>query len=324
MQQKVRNEKILYTLLTIVLWVIASFALWEQVCELSHEIGAIVSHDMGYAVEEISRMLPCTLLLVAILFSELFLNNAFTASDVKARVANWKIMGFLFAAIGIAVVAYVCIRVATGGYLGFIEGSPTALYPLDTVLLAVIMAVCGFFFYKYAKYIKENGSDISYTRSNMSGVLRAILRFLGFLGMLLANYAFASCVYSIFEMDFVNGGVFLNICVFAVFLLPVAMFYAYRFVYLKEDEENRTKCLRKLSAGFLIAAVLVMLLYIFSSKMYFYALSSNCPGLFPVDNISSTYLFPVIYGANNILTPAIALACNFVKRADKGGKSENA
>lgn len=315
MFNKGNNEQKLYSLLSVILWVFASFALWEFVCELSHEIGAIVSKDPEYAVGEVLRMMPHTLLLVGALFAELFLNNAFTAVNLEARVKNWKIMGRFLIIVSAINVLYVCVGVATGIYFGFVEGSPTALYPLDAVLCALIFGFCGFFFNKYAAGLKEKGSSISFAKEGTNGAVRAILRTFGFLGMLLSNYAFASWVYSFFEMDYTHGGVFLNLCVFINYFIPVAMFFVYRFVYLSKEDEDKPDYLKTVSLWFLVINIASLALYILASKIYFDALSTNCPGLFPADNISSAYLFPLIYGINNILTPLVSFACGVMGKS---------
>lgn len=308
------NEEKLYTWLTIIFWIPGAWTLWEFVYELSHMIGAIVCRDAAYAVYELLRMLPMTLCMICFLFSSAFLHNAYTARDLKTRSYNFKAMSFFDIIVAIIGIIYTVCGLITGRYISLVEGFPTILYPLDTILLSLLFIFFGLWAFKYSEYLRFKGSDLPYSECKFKPLLRNIGRVFCFLSFLVTTCAFAASVYGPFILDFRHGYIIFNILLWLNYFTAFFMFLCYRFIYCKKSNEDKPACLKKFSLSFLIINAVLMALYLITVQNCPEAPAQNAFGLFPVDFTASANVFHLIYGANNILVPLWGLIYGLKKK----------
>lgn len=304
-----KKEKRLYTVLSVVFFVPGSILLWEFVYELSHMIGAIASRDTGYALYELIRMLPLTLVMLSFMHFSIFLHNAFIAGDIKARAGNWFKMGLFSGSFGIIIIVLVFAGLISGSYYSIVEGFPTLMFPLDTVLLAVVFVVFAVFSVKYSGKLKKNGSNIPFTVQRHCLFIRGAAKFLGILSFIVASAGFAACYYGLSVLDWSHGALFFNIMLWMNYFTAFIMFVLYRFVFaeLNPDGGTRRNCLKGLSGSFLIINIILFVLYMLSMEIYPDAPNNNAFGLLPGDFMATVSIFPFIYGLNNILTPICGL-----------------
>lgn len=306
--KKVKENR-LYTILTVIFWVLGAWMLWEFVYELSHMIGAIVCRDAAYAIYELLRMLPMTLCMVAILFFNMFLLNAYIAKDIKARAGNWKLISVFAMIFGIAVIIYVIAGLISGRYISIVECFPTLLYPLDTILLAIIFIIGSVWAWKYSGY-QTSGSEAATTLPfavcRFNPVLRNIGRFFCFISFLISICAFAATCYGPFILDWCHGYVLFNIVFWLIYFSAFFMYFCYRFIYCNKNNEDKPAFLKKYSLIFLAANIILMILYVIIVNNNVEAPAQNAFGLLPIDFTASANVFHLIYGANNILVPLFA------------------
>lgn len=303
------KEKKLYDILTVICWVLGAWMLWEFVYELSHMIGAIVCRDAAYAIYELLRMLPMTLCMVAILFFNMFLLNAYTAKDIKKRAGNWKLISVFAMIFGVAVIIYVIAGLISGRYISIIECFPTLLYPLDTILLAIIFIIGSVWAWKYSGYLtsgSEAATTLPFTVCRFNPVLRNIGRFFCFISFLISICAFAATCYGPFILDWCHGYVLFNIVFWLIYFSAFFMYFCYRFIYCNKNNEDKPAFLKKYSLIFLAANIILMILYVIIVNNNVEAPAQNAFGLLPIDFTASANVFHLIYGANNILVPLFA------------------
>lgn len=331
------KEKKLYDILTVICWVLGAWMLWEFVYELSHMIGAIVCRDAAYAIYELLRMLPMTLCMVAILFFNMFLLNAYIAKDIKARAGNWKLISVFAMIFGIAVIIYVIAGLISGRYISIVECFPTLLYPLDTILLAIFFIIGSIWAYKYSGYLLPKDSSgslatdapaasdapaafdapaasdapaattaLPFAVCRFNPVFRNIGRFFCFLSFLVSICAFAATCYGPFILDWCHGYILFNIVFWLIYFSAFFMYFCYRFIYCKKSNEEKPAFLKKYSLIFLLANIILMVLYIVIVNNNVEAPAQNAFGLLPIDFTASANVFHLIYGANNILVPLFA------------------
>lgn len=303
------SEKRLYSILAIVLWVLGSFGIWEVVYELSHMVGAIVSGDPGYALGEFLRMLPMVLVVATFLFDGVFLHNAFVADNDKVRRDNWKKMGVFMFVMSALIVVYVLVGMITGRYFSIVEGNPTWLFPLDTVIFAVLFT--GFGYWALKRKPLEN---LKYGTRHYKGVVRGIGLFFCILSYFISTSAFAGFMYGIFIMDWSHGYLLFNFAMLLVFAVAFGNFAVYRFVYRKLPEGGKPSGLVKMSLISLGVALISIALYLAAVEAYPMAPNQNAFGLYPVDFTASVSVFPFILGANNILVPVCALIYGLIAK----------
>lgn len=308
------NEKKLYTYLTIIFWIPGAWMLWEFVYELSHMIGAIVCRDAAYAVYELLRMLPMTLCMICFLFSSTFLHNAFTARDLHTRTRNFKIMSIFDIVLAFVNIIYTLCGLISGRYVSLVEGFPTILYPLDTILISLLFILFGIWAYKYSEYMNAKGSDIPYVECKFNPILRGIGLVFCFLSFLVTTCASAASVYGLFILDWRHGYIIFNILLWLNYFTAFFMYICYRFFYCTKNNEDKPACLKKFSLSFLIANIILMALYLITVQNCPEAPAQNAFGLFPIDFTASANVFHLIYGANNILVPLWGLVYGLKKK----------
>lgn len=306
------SEKRLYSILAIIFWVLGSFGIWEVVYELSHMVGAIVSGDPGYALGELLRMLPLILLVAIFIFSGMFLHNAFIAENEKVRKRNWKAMGTFIIVMSSLIILYVPVGRLTGRYYRLVEGYPTALFPLDTVILGLALIVFGYWAVK-----RKPLGEFPYGICHFNGLLRGIGRFFCMLSYFVSTAAFAGFVYGLFIMDWSHGYLFYNFMLLLVFGLAFGYFAVYRFIYCRWPNEKKNAGLIKMSIISLVVAIVVMVLYLTAEQLYPMAPNQNAFALHPVDFTASVGVLPLLYGANNLLVPICALLYGLITRKNR-------
>lgn len=303
-----KKESRLYTILTVILWTLGALTLWEFVYELSHMVGAIVCGDIEYTLIELFRMMPHTLTMITYIFSSVILHSAFISKDIESRIKRWRTLGIFTVVMGFIIIIYIFVGLGTGRYLSLVEGSPTALFPLDIMLGGILFIAFGFYSNEHSGKIKEFGSEIGYSSSKMNPLF-GIVKIFCFLGFLISSCGFAAAFYGTYVLDWAHGRIFFNIMLWLNYFTAPAMYFVYRFICLGVDNknENKDRDIKKYSLLFLIINIVLMILYEVSVQIYPEAPNQNAFGLFPNDFIASVNVFPLIYAANNILTPAVSL-----------------
>ena len=91
------------------------------------------------------------------------------------------------------------------------------------------------------------------------------------------------------------------------FFSSFAMYAAYRYVFCELKPRYRGKASVKLGCFFLIVNVILFVLYNVTVQIWNEAPNVTVFGLLPADFTASMNIFAIVYGANNLLAPIIAI-----------------
>ena len=302
LEGKAKKHSLVLSLLLIGLFICSSFTFLNFLYCFSDIVGSIVSGSADVAAHDALRSVPLFLSFFETLWIMLLVHTLYRAESaeiVQKRVKKCLITSGVFAVI---IILYVIIGLITGTYLSIVEGSPSALFPLDSILyslLFVALAVVGLFFReKLAEKVKLELTP----RTPVVRRARFVYCFFTTIWMLIALFGFSAFVVGLFIIDFKHDNhQFYAISLLLVYLLAFATLAFWELFYNQLTEEGKAKNLLKLGLISLCATVVVMALYFVSLQLDLDAPSNMGFGVLPVAYSASVNMATFMV----ILTPLI-------------------
>ncbi len=306
--EKGKKSFLILNIISIVLFVIGSFAVFSSLYMFCNMIGSIVSGTPKAALHELIRVCPIIIAECGLVYVAAFIHN-WTAPKSEGKFSkNVKKNGIICSVIGAIITLYVIVGVIAGLFHGLVEGYPTALFPLDLLFAGLAYIALGVCLLVFGKKIKL---DLPYSDHKSNGFF-GVLSTIQYMGTL---YAFASFIYSFWVVDWSHGHIFYSLMLELILLIMVAMACVYKFIYcpLKKKEKNSFQILA--SASFLVLNMIVFALYLVAFSNDVAAPSDAWYGILAIDFTASFNAVTYVYGLMIILTPLIALIRGLVARA---------
>lgn len=297
------KERRFYSILSIILFIPGALCMWEFVFELCNMIGSIASNDPARAVVEFMRMAPFIVTTLIYIYLAAYTYAAYRAADCVKRFRIWKINGVITIILGASVILYIAFGWLSGQYARIIEGYLSPLFPLDIALGGALFVLVGILAICYGERIRAS------QRISASAELVSYFRLFHLLSYLVGCCGFAGVLYGVFTVDFTHGNIFFNVMLLLNYFSAFFMLVIYRFVFAEKKDTARDKSRTRWSVGFLIANIVIFALYMVSVELQNEAPGQNAFAILPIEFTASFNAFPLIYGANNILAPLVALVC---------------
>ena len=307
MSGKAKRENLFYTVLQIVLFLLAAFSMWEFLYELCNIIGAIVSGCPAQAVVEAVRMAPMILTAFTYVYLNIWLLRAYRAATPEKRVSAWKVNGIITAVVGLCIALYIVIGLITGEYDRLVEGFLSPLFPLDLMLGGVLFIAYGVVSFLYGRKLEKQPSELPCGVKFGFSIVRGIDKVFYFLGFCVALCSFAACVYGIWVLDWTHGAVPFNIFLWLNYFTAFLMAVSYRFVWVNLKEEFKPRAEVLLGIFFLILNILLYAGYTVCVNVWNEAPNLNAYGIVPIDFTASFNAFALVMALNNLLSPLSAL-----------------
>lgn len=305
-----KKEKTFYSILTILIFIPGSFLMWEVIRELCNMIGSLVCGDTARVAAQAKRMAPLYFAAFILIYLQAFVHKAFTAYNQRNRARIWKRNGIASIVLGTLLAAFVGIWLIIGEYARIIEGYIYPLFPLDILIFGVLVILFGIFAYRYGDDVRWRGSKLEYFTDGVNPFAR-IFRVLSYI---VTMCSFVACAMAGFVIDWTHGGIFFNVMLCLVFFTPVAMALIYRFVFFNVSARKRNRFQIGTAVVFLIVNIVVLAVYMVSVQLQNEAPGQNAFAVLPVEFTASFNAFPLIYGANNIIAPLVALIRGLIKK----------
>ena len=269
--KKQKVQSLVTSGIVMVLFLIASFAFMNFLYCFADVVGSFVSGSPDVALQDIGRSFPIFLTLFmaiwALLLAHAFFRNV---SEEKRTKSLYKNAIALLAFAGVTII-YIVANLFSGRYLSIVEGSPSPLYPLDALLVAVFFAALAAFAIVYDKKLKEKLPYVVPSRAPVVSKVRFVYCFVVSIWMLIAFFSFAGFWTGLFIIDFEHGYVAFSLALLFVYLVNICFILVWEFYYNELKEESRKVVLLPLSLiGVGVAAVEVI--------FYLVALALNLDG----------------------------------------------
>ena len=309
-----KGQSIVVNVMLSVLFVACSFLFMNMLYSFADCAGSIVCKSYDVAIKDLLRSLPvyfCFIMtLFALLMVHAFYRNVSQEKLTKSVFKN-SIVIMAFALINLV---YVIVGLIVGKYLSIVEGSPTLLFPLDTILYSLLIVALAVFAIIYIKKIAAKSPYVAPSHAPI--VTKA--RFVYCLGMtfwtFVAFFCFAGFAYGLFIIDFIHGYLAFSIALLTVYCVNALFLIVWEFYFNQLNEEGRKQNLLPL-------AIIGLAVSVAAAIFYFVALQFNLDGpanvgfgVLPVTFAASVNIATLVVAATPIIVSVIALIKGLLAR----------
>lgn len=292
--------------ISLALFAVSALSLWQSVYYLCNLVGAYASHAPYQALAELGRVFPA--MLASCVFAGLSLGvfNIYRSANPERRRARARRQGAALLICGTILVIYIPVGRLAGAYSAFVEGYPSALFPLNLLILGVVFLLAGLVLWFFS-------GRLTSVTCNLPGRCSVGAVFCYVVGCCAA----AGCFWGIIAMDWRHGGLLFNTALWLNYFAAALNVLLYRFVYAEAAPEKRNALGVKLARAMLFVNAALLVYYALAVLVENEAPNANAVAVMPLENFSSMHLFLPIFAVNNLLGPLVALLrCGIRHRKD--------
>ena len=277
-------------------------------------VGSIVSGSVDVAIKDLLRSIPLFLSFFMSLWTLLLLHASFRrVNDEKWHKSLFKDAICLLAFAG-ANILYVIIGLIAGKYSSLVEGSPSPLFPLDSILYSLVFIAIGVLVILYVKKYEAKLPYMVHTRGEIVKKARGLYCTFVTFWMLIALFGFSGGLFSIFIYDFAHEYAFYGIAVILIYCLSPILLGFWEFYYNELTEEKKKELLLPISIISLGVSVLFTVLYVVALSTNMDAPSNAGFGMFPVAFAASVNIATLIVVFTPLIVSVTALIKGILKR----------
>ena len=306
---RMKKQSLFISIALIVLFIFSAFTFLNALYAFADAIGSIVSGSADAALRDALRSLPLFLSCFMSIWGLLLFHGLFRNVSDERRVKSIKKNAY--ALIGFAIVNFIAVLVMRfiGKFHSLVEGSPSPLYPLDSILYSLVFVGIAVFAILYLKKFQEKIPFVSPSRGPIVTKVRGLYcTFMSF-WMLIALFSFATFTLGLFIHDFDNSYVFYSVCLMLVFFINFIFIGVWEFYYNELKEEKKRELLFGLALAGLVVSVLTVALYFVSLGLNLDGPSNAGFGVLPVAFAASVNIATMIV----VFTPLIVSVTALIK-----------
>ena len=307
---KQKKHSLAVTLCLALLFVISAFTFMNFLYCLSDCIGSIVCASVDVALRDALRSLPIFLsffvTLSGLMVAHTFYRNE-SGEILQKRVKKHALIGIVTGAV---IIVYVFVMLIAGKYLSIAEGAPSRLYPLDSVLYALL-------FIALDAFILLTGASNRYDGPSRAPLLnkgRGCKCFFRTIWLLIGLYGFCGFFYSIFIVDFSNGYVFYSIAVMLVSLVAFLSVAVWELYYNNLTSEKKKELTLPLAIVSLAVSVVMVIVYFIALKGNLDGPSNVGFGILPIAFSASVNFATLLVVATPLIVSVTALIKGLVRK----------
>ena len=302
-----KKQSLIVSIALIVFFVFSAYTFFNAMYAFADCIGSIVSGSADAALRDASRSLPLFLSCFMSIWALLLCHGLFRNVDDVKRVKSIKKNAFALLAFAAVNFVAIIVMLIMGKFHSLVEGSPSPLYPLDSILYSLVFVALGVFALLYLKKFQEKLPYEVPSRGPVVKKARGLYcTFMSF-WMLIAIFSFAAFTIGLFIQDFVNGYLFFSIALLLVYLVNCLFLAVWEFYYNELKEEKRKEFLFPLALCGLIVSVLVAVLYFVGLGINLDGPSNAGFGILPVAFAASVNIATMIVVATPLIVSVVAL-----------------
>ena len=302
-----KKQSLIVSIALIVFFVFSAYTFFNAMYAFADCIGSIVSGSADAALRDASRSLPLFLSCFMSIWALLLCHGLFRNVDDVKRVKSIKKNAFALLAFAAVNFVAIIVMLIMGKFHSLVEGSPSPLYPLDSILYSLVFVALGVFALLYLKKFQEKLPYEVPSRGPVVKKARGLYcTFMSF-WMLIAIFSFAAFTIGLFIQDFVNGYLFFSIALLLVYLVNCLFLAVWEFYYNELKEEKRKEFLFPLALCGLIVSVVVAVLYFVGLGINLDGPSNAGFGILPVAFAASVNIATMIVVATPLIVSVVAL-----------------
>ena len=316
-----RRQSLIISLALIVFYIFSAYTFLNAMYAFADCIGSIVCGSMDSALRDATRSLPLFLSCFMSIWAMLLFQAAFRNVNDQKRVRSLKKNAIaLLAFAGVNLVAII-IMLVMGKFHSIVEGAPSPLYPLDSILYSLIFVALGVFTLVYLKKLQEKLPFALPQRGEVVKKARGVYCVFVSFWMLIACFSFACFSIGLFITDFEHY-FFFALALTLVYLTNVLFFGVWEFYYNELKEEKKKEFLLPLAICGLIVAVLMVAIYMIALATNLDAPSNFGFGTLPIAFTASVNIATLVVVFTPVIVSVTALIKGLLKRKAAKTSSE--
>lgn len=316
--KKQKIQSLVTSLVMIALFVFASFTFFNMLYAFADILGSIVSGSPDVAIKDLLRSLPLFLSFFMSLWGMLLVHAFRKGVDDEYRLKSIFRKSIAVLSISGVCFLYVFIMRFAGKYSSLVEGSPSCLYPLDSVLFSLLyicMGVCGIIYVKRFKEKLPYTVPVRPVACSNKKPLRGLYCFGVSFWTLIALFGFAGAGYSLFIYDFKHEYVFFGIAMILIYILSPIMLAFWEFYFSELKEEKKKQFLLPVSIVSLVVSAIFLTLYMVS---YSRDAQANAGfGMFPITFTANANYGTLLVIITPVIVSVVALIRGIIAKVKK-------
>ena len=312
-----RRQSLLVSISLIVLFVFSAFTFFNALYAFADFVGSIVSGSPDAAIRDITRSLPLILSCFMSIWGLLLFHALFRNVSDEKRIKSIKKNAIAILAFTAVNFIAIIVMLIMGKFHSLVEGAPSPLYPLDSILYSLIYVAIGVFALVYLKKLQDK---VPYNvPSRGAAVTKARGLYCTFISfwMLIALFSTASFFLGLFIVDFAHGYLLYCIGLMLIFFVNMLFMGVWEFYYNELKEENKKAFLLPLAIAGLVIAVIATVLYIVGLGANLDGPSNAGFGVLPVAFAASVNIATLIVAFTPIIVSIVALIKGLLAKRNK-------
>ena len=250
----------------VVMFIFSSFTFFNALYVICDVLGSVVCKSSDVALKDLIRSLPIILPFVMTFFGLLMFHTIYRNDDEKRRNKTILKYAILMTAFSGFNILYVIIGRISGVYLSFVEGSPSPIYPLDSIFYSLLFLVLGIL---AIIFCKKNLTNYVFESGNRGPIVsrKRGLYYFGFFAWLIASvFGFSSFFIGLFIVDFEHGHLAYSIILLLIYIVSPIILCFYEFIYSNLVVEKRKQYAFLFGLiSIVITSILMVLYFVFLS-----------------------------------------------------------
>ena len=312
-----KRQSLIVSLLVIVSFVAAAFILMDALYAFADIVGCFVSSSPDVAIKDALRSMPLFLVFFMSVWTIVLFHVTFRKTDEqlwKRKLIRNSITIISFAVI---TVIYVIVGLIVGKYSSIVEGSPSAIYPLDMVLYSLIYAAIAVANIIYIKKYQDKYPYLVPTRSEIVKKVRIAYCIPLTIYLLIALFGLSGGLYSIFIYDFAHEYAFYGVGLVLAYLSSPIILGVWEFYYNELKEEKKKELLLPLSLISTGVSVVFAVIYFVSLGTNLDAPANAGFGMLPVAFAASVNIATLIVVFLPVIFSLVAVVKGIILKLKK-------
>ena len=310
---KQKRQSLIVAIALIVFFIFSAFTFFNFMYAFADCIGSIVSGSADAALRDAGRSIPLFLSFFMSIWALLLVHGLFRNVSDEKRIKSLKKNAF--ALLGFAAVNLIAIIVMLimGKFHSLVEGAPSPLYPLDSILYSLIYVALGVCTLLYVSKWQEKLPYVVPSRGPVVKKLRGLYCTFITFWMLIALYSFASFAIGLFILDF-GHYFFFSFAITLVYFVNCLYLVVWELYFNELKEEKRKELLLPLAIIGLVVAVITVAIYMIGLGTNMDAPSNAGFGVLPVAFAASVNIATLIVVFTPVIVSVVALIKGLIIR----------
>ncbi len=304
--KKERTQSLIVAGVLGLLFIMSAFTFFNALYCFADIVGCIVSGSPDVAIHDLAHSLPVILSFMMTLWTLLLVHAYFRNVSDERREKSLKknaIAILCFAGVNIV---YILVMVIAGRYGSMVDGSPSALYPLDAFLYSILFLAIGALAMVYKFKGEEKLPYLVPSRGPIVTKARFVYCLFVSFWMLIALFGFGGFWIGLFVIDFLHGYVFFSIGLLLAYFVNFLFIFIWEFYYNELKEEKRKELLLPLGLIGLGCAVITAVIYFVGLGLNLDGPSNVGFGVLPVAFAASVNIATMLVVATPLIVSVTA------------------